>query len=76
MNVIFHTNVDAKFGGWYFPKTVCCRPIIGDLIESTNGDQTLQVCAITHCERKSDGNDIDDDRSYLKIELKKWRYHN
>jgi len=65
MKVHFHTNMDAKYCCWYFPKSVCCKPEIGELIKPTNGDQTLRVCAITHCENDRTS------EPYLEIELTK-----
>jgi len=62
--VKFHTNIDAKYITWYFPKEVCCRPQIGDRIKPTNGDQVLKICDIQHAEDKL-GN------PYLYIELTK-----
>jgi len=52
MKVVFKTNMDAKYGCWYFPEEVCCKPEIGELVKPTNGDQILRVCAITHCYSK------------------------
>lgn len=70
MKVIFHTNMDAKYGCWYFPEEVCCKPEIGELVKPTNGDQILRVCAITHCY----GRDVllsEYTGPYLEVELTK-----
>jgi hypothetical protein len=69
MEVIFHTNVDAKYTAWCFPKEVCCRPQVGDLVKPTNGDQILKVCAVTHCFRE--GNSWREAGPYLEVELTK-----
>jgi hypothetical protein len=63
INVVFHTNVDAKFGSWYFPKQVCIEPKIGHLVQPNNDDQTLWICQITHCFKNNE--------PYLEIELTK-----
>lgn len=69
MKVIFHTNMDPKYCEWYFPKEVCCKPEIGELIKPTNGDQILRVCSITHCYGKLLFEDYVG--PYLEVELTK-----
>lgn len=50
--VVFHTNVDCPKGlMWRFPKTVCCKPEIGEYVASEQG--TLKICRIVHCFDKS-----------------------
>lgn len=61
MIVVFHTNVDCKYGAWKFPKEVSCRPQIGDLVETN--DKVLVVCSVTHCYFEQDR------KPYLKVEL-------
>ena len=69
MKVVFKTNMDAKYGSWYFPEEVCCKPEIGELVKPTNGDQILRVCAITHCYCKDSFNNKG--YPYLEVELTK-----
>lgn len=66
INVRFRTNVDAKHVSWYFPTSLACRPMKGDLVKSTNDDQTLEVSSITHCESVETNNS-----PYLEVWLRK-----
>ena len=77
IKVEFKTNLDhPRSYSWQFPKEVCCKPEIGDLVEAKDGT-LLKVCSITHSERTENQSNLDYVRHdeivipYLIVELTK-----
>lgn len=46
IEVFTNINKDRKI---IWPRKLCCRPQIGDTIQSFDGKHVRKICGITHC---------------------------
>ena len=54
-----------------FPEFVCCRPMVGDNIESIDGQAVRKICSITHSYKILDSSTGQRKEALLYVEVKR-----